>query len=689
MTMSPRTATTMPEQADILRDLLGTLYRRRSIVLLAFAVTTGVAAIVSLAAPPMYQATSTVIADKSPPVVLLSNSGNSSGLFQQPVAQAPDAFTLAEIAKSEAVRDKAQKLLERAFDPRDAAGILRGSVRVQQVRSTDLVQISVRYRDPKIAAAVANAVAESVVDMDLNARRRLATRAREFIDAQLKLSAQALRNSENALTTFKNEAHDVALSEETRLNLERLSGLEQQLTDVRLQQQVAQPEFVPSADSSRRPGQETVDPVVTSLRSQMAALEVEYSGLRKQFTPIHPTVISTRAKIDETQRRLDAELGRRRAALVAREQDLSAEIGRIERTLMKVPTREAVLARLTRDTKESERDYLLLAERYQEARIAEGSIGSAIRVVDVAKASSLPVGSKRRTNLAVGAVLGLLLGMAGAYAVEQLDVTIRSARDVEMSLDAPVLGMAPALGRRDVTAAQDGGRSPMLLTHVDRRSEVSEAFRILRTHVLRAMEGARSKCLLVTSAAPGQGRSVVAANLAVTMAQTDRRVWLVECDLRHPTMSRFFPEADSPGLSALLSGRTVADEVVRGTAQPGLQCVVGGAGVPDPTELLDTQLMRQFLAQARDRADVVLLDCPALGPTADAEVLGLRSDGVILVVEIGKAIRPALTRTQHRLRSLGIPVIGAVLTSAVDQTSRHEAFRTLAARIPWFKVPAK
>jgi polysaccharide biosynthesis transport protein len=675
--------TAMPEQTDILRDLLGILYRRRAIVLLALLVTTGAVTIVSLATPPVYEATSTLIADKSPPVVLLSNSGSSSNLFQQPVAQAPDVVTLTELAKSEAVRDAAQTRLARMGDQRKLAGILRGSVRVQQVRSTDLVQISVRNRDPKIAAVVANAVAESVVEMDQSARRRLATGARTFLADQLRLSARALRANESALTAFKNQSHAVALTEETQLNLQRLSGLEQQLTDVRLQQQTAQPVFAEVGNSARQTSQEGPDPVITSLRSQLAALEVEYSGLRKQFTPAHPAVISTRAKIDETQQRLGTEVARRQAALATREQDLSGEIGRIEETLMQVPTRQGILARLTRDAKETERDYLLLAERYQEARIAEGSIGSAVRVVDVAKASSSPVGLKRRLNLAVGTVLGFLLGVAGAYAMEQLDETVKTARDVERLLDAPVLGTAPTLIVGGEAAGQTGEGPPLPLTQLDQGSGAREAFRILRTRVLRNLQSRQSKCLLVTSAEPGEGKSVVIAHLAVSVAQTDRRVWLLECNLRHPTLARFFPEADSPGLSALLSGRTAVDGVARPTTQDRLHCVVAGAEVPDATELLDTQLMTQFLAQARDCADVVLLDGPALGPVADAEVLGLRSDGTLLVVEIGKTTRVALTQARQRLQGLGIPVIGAVLNLARERPAPSREARVFGSRIPW------
>src|SRR5262249_50815977 len=153
-----------------------------------------------------------------------------------------------------------------------------------------------------------------------------------------------------------------------------------------------------------------------------------------------------------------------------------------------------------------------------------GSIGSAVRIVDVAKPSAKPVGPPRRFNIVFAMVLGLLLGMAGAFVTDQLDETIKGERDVEGLLGAAVLGAAPALGAGGRRIGQDGLPAPVLLTQLDRRSGAPEAFRVLRTHVLRAMEQAQSKCVLVASAQPAQAKNAVVANLAVTMAQTARRV---------------------------------------------------------------------------------------------------------------------------------------------------------------------
>ena len=662
-----------------LRDFLGIVHRRRWTVILIWLLSVGAAVAVSLALPPVYEAVIVLTADKTPPVVLLSNPGQGSGLFQQqPVAEAPDTQTLAELVKREAVRDAAIARLKPILDPQAAVAALSGTnllvngLRVQRLKDTELVRATVRHRDPKVAAAVINAVAESVIEVDLNARRRLATQAREFISGKLERATQDLRASETALTAFKDQHHDVSLSQETDLNLRKLADLQAQLTDVRLQRQAIQSAPALAPGQAQQAPQGGVDPLISTLRTQVATLEVELSGLQKQFTPVHPAVLGTQAKIEQAQERLNAEIARHQAALDSRGRELTAVISRVEQRLLEVPTREGALARLTRNAKVAEENYLLLTQKFQEASIGEGSIGSAIRVVDTAKVPEKPVWPKLGLATILGGVIGLMLGAAGASLKEQLDDTVRSAEDAERLLGAPVLGSIPILAPNGPKGARQKGTPPRLQDS-DRTSNAAEAFRVLRTHILSGMRDARSKCLLVTSAQPREGKSTVTANLAISLAQTNRRVWLVDCDLRHPTVNRTFPEADSRGLSALLAGRAAVDSVLRPTTQANLECVVSGPTVPDPAELLGSKSMVQFVAQARDKADVILLDSPAVLTVIDAEVIGSQADGAVLVAQVGKTDRRDLAQTRQRLGQAGVRVIGVVLNYDRGRSSRYGA----------------
>ncbi len=643
---------TLEEPEFNLRDFLDVVRRRWRIIVVPFLVVLGGALGLSLATPPVYRASTTVTIDKSPPVILVDRAGEASLFADQPPTQAPDVNTLVELIQSDVVRDGALARLTPGLGERGANAALAG-LSVQLIRDTELVRVNVEHTDPNVAADAANAVVASLVDMNLKARRRRATEVRGFIDTQLGLAGQKLRAGEAELVAYKNQHGDVSLAEETSLNLQKLAELEAQRMEAHLPRLEA-------------------ESLTARLESQLATLEIELSGLQQQFTAKHPAVISTEAKIEETKRRLQVELSRNRQIEQSRERAIAAAIGRYEDRVHEVPTREAELTRLTRNTKEAEQIYLLLSSKLQQAIIAEASIGSAVQVVDTAKVPDSPAKSRARRTMLFGAVLGLMFGMGAALFIEQLDDTMRSAKDVEEALGAPVLGVLPLVARRrDGRKRRRGGAASLPLAQVDRPSALTEACRTLRTHVLSALPDSKRNCLLVTSALPDEGKSTVVVNLALALAHGDRHVWLLDCDLRRSSLGRLFPEAESPGLAALLAGSAKPRDVVRPTDHPNLSFVASGPTASDAAELLGTHLLTQFLEEARTGADVVLLDSPAVVPATDAEEIADRADGVLLVVRAGKTDRRTLGEVRQRLEHVGARIVGAVLNGAPEGPWRY------------------
>jgi len=641
----------LEEPAFNLRDFLDVLGRRWRIIVAPFAVIVGAAVGLSLATPPMYRASTTVTTDKSPPVILLDRSGGEVGMFSdQPTTQAPDVHTLAELVKSDVVREGAVARLKPRLGDRGASAAF-ASLNVQPVRDTELVRVTIEHVDPTAAADAANAIVDSLVEMNLKARRRRATEIRLFIYEQLGLAGDKLRDSETELVEYKNRHGDVSLAEETSLTLQRLAELEAKRVDVRL----------PRLESAS---------LVANLQTQLASLEIELSGLEQQFTDKHPAVVSTKAKIDETRRRLQVETQRNQQTEQSRERAISAAIGQYEERVRGVPTRQADLARLTRNTKEAEQIYLLLSSKHQQAIISEASIGSAIQVVDTAKVPTAPAQLRARRTMTFGAILGLLLGMAAAFFVEQLDDAVRSAKDVEDVLGAPVLGAIPHV-ERPRSGRRRGSGPPLPMAQMDSPSALTEGCRTLRTHVLSAFPSTARHCLLVTSALPGEGKSTVAVNLALALAHSGRQVWLVDCDLRRSTLSRVFPDAESPGLSACLAGLADTADVVRPTAHPNLSVVPSGSTAPNATELLGTTRFERFIDEARARADIVILDSPAAMPATDAEEISRAADGVVLVVRSGQTDRHALLEVRRRLERIGARIMGAVLNGAPEGPWRY------------------
>lgn len=695
-------------------DLLGILRRRRTFLFQVLAAALALGALVTLTTRPMYRASSSITADRTPPLILLDQTGQAPQDLGQPVGLAsPDVATLVALANSQTVRDTAFARLAPVHGPRAAQAIL-GTLRVQSLRNTQLVAVSVDASDPVVAAEAANAVVASLTDMDLNARRRWAREMREFIEQQLAATDPTLRAAEDALAASKAEYGDVPLSEKTVTSLNRLAQLEAQRVDVRLQQQegrarIAAARIRLAAQAEISPTRWQPSPLINALQTQLATEEIELSGLRRQFTPKHPMVLNVAGKIAETRQRLDSELARSLqadqygvdpvyqqliqqlrqdevagAALEARDKTLGAAIEQYAHMVRQLPAREVEQARLTREVTEAEAIHKALTDKLQQALVAEASIGSVIRVVDVAKPPIQP-GRRRFLGLAMGAIFGFIVGVGGALVKEQIEDPIKSVEHGERVLGTPILGAIPQISPE--LAGRYGGaqgeRAPGLwrslragrwsaagLLNAARRQRLvfAESFRRLRTNLLY-LRKRPPRTLLVTSPGRDEGTEIVAANLAIALAQAGLRVWLVECDLRNPALSRV-PALRGPergagaGIAEMLDTGISERQIIRRTALENLWFLPAGTPPPKPAELLGSQRMRAFLNQGREDIDVIVLAAPPVLPVTDTAVLAPGVEGVLLVVRIGTTSQDAAQRARHQLEMVGAQVLGTVLTGA-------------------------
>ncbi len=285
--------------------------------------------------------------------------------------------------------------------------------------------------------------------------------------------------------------------------------------------------------------------------------------------------------------------------------------------------------------------------------------GNNVRMIDPAEVPLYPILPKKRSSLVMGLLGGLALGMGLAFLVEMLDQSIRTQEDIEEKLRLPFLGVVPQ------TMVKDGKiYAPMMAKEL---SLTSEALRNLRTMVDFAGVGGKSKALLVTSTVQGEGKTYVASNLAVAMAQLGETVLLIDGDLRRPNIHRAFGMSAEKGLSDfLVSGRNAADaaDLIQKSEIPGLAILPCGPRPPNPSELLNTPRLGALVAWARERYDRVIVDCTPMFPINDTLLWGRHISSGVFVVRYGVTRIPLIRTACQKLQTGGIKILGVSVNAA-------------------------
>ena len=310
--------------------------------------------------------------------------------------------------------------------------------------------------------------------------------------------------------------------------------------------------------------------------------------------------------------------------------------------------------------------YAMLLQSYEQVRLAEAQATSSVVQVEPAVAPRTPVGPKILNNTALATIAGIIIAGAVAILIETLDDTLRDPEDVQRILGIPILGI---IARH----ASEGNLPVSLFTP---RAPVVEAFRALRTNVHFASVDRPLHTLLVTSPSPSDGKSTVAANLAVTLAQNNHTVVLLDGDLRRPKIHKFLNVSNRQGVSDLfMMPKVILDGSLHLTAQECLYALPSGPLPPNPSELLGSEKMAEILRQVQEKAEIILIDTPPLLAVTDAAVLARRVDGVLLVIKPGVTKMAACRQAVDQLRRAGANLLGAVLNDVVVDNSRYYYYR--------------
>ena len=573
-------------------------------------------------------------------------------------------------------------------DVESAAISLQSRLTVEPVPETRIVRIHARDVKPERAKLIADAVAQAYVDKTIEDRLESTDRARDWLEHQLVTLRKELDDAELALHSFKKGHNVLSVSMEDRQNLvaSDIQAIHDRLTEVRNQRIELEARYKRlKASLGKRP--DDIDPSVMDDHPALSALVLdlreksqEHDALAVKYGNQHPTMQTLSEEITVLTRQIAQE---KEALLASAERDVE-QIRTVENGLraaadqaqsagLNLNLREIEYNQLHRDRDNKAKLYEIVLQRLTETDLTRMLKTTHVRILDQALLPTQAVSPNFVKNVGASLLAGLVLGLAAAFFMSRLDRTIRSVESVE-GVGIPVLGVIPHLGEsasdakqakrglKQVSAAQV--QRDELVVVKEPMSPAAETFRMIRTNLAFMSQDDPLRSIVVTSAMPLEGKTTIASNLAVTLAQFGRSVLLVDSDLRRPRLHRVLEVENQSGLSTLVEGRSSWKASVQPTKVDGLSVLTSGPIPPNPSELLHSEGFARVKAELLEHFDYVLFDSPPMGAVTDAAILAPQVDGVLLVVRAGTSTVHTVAGARKQLHSVSGRLLGAILNDA-------------------------
>jgi succinoglycan biosynthesis transport protein ExoP len=694
--------------------------KRRRLIGLCVAIALILGAVISILSRPIYRATTTldIEKDKASPVDVASGPVVYGGYDPEFLPTQTRLMKSREVAERVIERlnlaqspefNPARKGFLFSTDPavagkdlvsRAALKILE-IVEVVPIRGTNLVELSYEASSPKLAAEVANSIADSYIDWNLESKYQVVGQASQFLATQIEQLKSEIDRKEQQLQAYGRSKDIVSADPQANGTLQNLESLNRDYAaavadrvakEARYHEvQTARPDTIADTLSNG---------LISQLRQDQARLERDYAEKLNLFKPEWPAMQQLKAQIDKGHQHLDSVIQETvsKARDVARsdyltalrrEESLKGVLQGQKSDAMTLNTNAVEYTNLKTevDTKRNMLDTLLKknAETQVTSRL-RGERLSNVRVVDRA----LPPTKRFRPSYGLNAILSLFLGAALgiglAFLLEYLDRSLRTAEQVERVLRLPALGIIPAVGAEGggygygygygIRALRgrknaEGGKADKiaieLLPHEQPRSTIAEAYRAFRASLLLSRAGG-IKVIAITSSLPSEGKTSTALNLAVVLSQLGKRVVLVDADLHKPRLHETLRISNRVGLVSILAENIPPTDAIQKTSVPGVFVVTSGPNSPNPSGLLSSDAMKKFIEFVSMNFDYVVIDTPPVSPISDALLLGNLTDGVVLAVKGGKTPREQIIRVRDKLLRSNVKILGVLINNLVENT---------------------
>jgi succinoglycan biosynthesis transport protein ExoP len=670
------------------------LSKRRWTILIAAFLVASLVALYTYKQKSVYRATAEVEVDSETPDVQSVNN-----LFTTVPTDATFLQTQVDVLNSGSLAWQTIQQLKldrnRAFNPaasghfdkaRDTSStqrprlikLFKDSLSVDLVTGSRMIRVSFESSDPQLAAEVANTLVANYREYNFRSKYDATRQASGWMSEQLNELRARVEKSQEALVDYERRSSIVNINGKENVEDQRLADLSQDLTMA--QNDLAQQESLYHLVKANpeKAGLLAQDSLLQDMEEKSADLKTAYIDALGQYGPKFPKVARLHDQIGEIQSLISQEQARTVERIT---HNYNVALGRLKLLTDSVAREKSEVGKLSQlmiqydllkhDFDTNQQLYDSLLTRVKEAAVSTGLRANNVHLVDHALVPSIPVMPRKGRNIAIGLMVGLILGTTMAFIREVMDTSIMTAEDIERSIAEPVLGVIPAVhpgGIGKSWFSRHKKKPPPAFEGVEwavlrqPTSMLAESYHSLRTAVLLSSEPRPPRALLLTSAQPFEGKTATAFNLAVALTQIGRHVLFIDADMRQPGLKRILDTNGRPGLSNILASEVNIEQAIFQMPQlPDLWFLSAGPQPSNPADLLAYSAMKELLATLRVRFDHIVVDTPPALMVTDATVVSSFVDGVILVTESEVTARAALVRTHRVLENAGANILGCVL----------------------------
>jgi polysaccharide biosynthesis transport protein len=565
-------------------------------------------------------------------------------------------------------------------------------IEILPLRGSKLAYVTASAIDPAFAALAANTLVSVYIERNQELSANSKEQAAQWYTTHLKELREKVQASQEALYVFRAK-HGLLTGEERRsVAVHTLAELNSQLVKTEMAKAEAQSRFqqiqlvlnaagngTKSLDWSKLDSQTPVlsSPLIQTLRAQEITVSSQVAQLSEKYGPLHPKLAHMKAELHDLQQRLQQEVEKIYDSVkhqynmaVAQDQAVKEAISKYSVEKIRLENNEIELGMFEREVESNQHLYDIFLKATKESDVSAGMRTNNIYLADPATPSSVPAKPKTRLNIMLSLMAGLMTGVGLAIFLEGRNIKLMAPADVERYIpDTPLLGVVPLIS--GATTPQKKLGHPIALT------PAGESFRIIRTSVLLSKPDTLPSRVLITSPGENEGKTILAVNLAIAMAQLEGvRVLLVDVDFRksnpHPIYDVGTQGNPEKGLAQLLRGEASVSEVVYESIIPNLSVIPRGDRPKNPTELLYSKALSQLLDWGLENNYHVIIDCPPVLPFADAAVLASKVDGVLMVVCAGETTREACRLAVQRTTVSGGKLLGIVMQKVRVPKSQYD-----------------